>query len=260
MSQLRHRAFTLVELLVVLAIVAVLVGLLLPAIQKVREAAARAQSQGNLKQIGIALHAAARTFQGQMPGANGTCAYPVDGPVVAPLFFHLLPYVEREDVYRAHSLAPSKVPPTTVVLTYVAPLDRTYVRGTAGCSYAANSNGALGAPGGNLNDSFKHKGTSNTLAVCEYAYSLTEDVPMPGNLAGAWYDTTCQFDFGAAAGPPAPMFAPAANTATAFSPGGAQAMMYDGSVRNVSKSVSVASFQWAGNPTATGAQPVAGDW
>lgn len=99
----RLGGFTLIELLVVIAIIAILIGLLLPAVQKVREAAARTQCENNLKQQALAVHNFAETI-GVLPPQSATAA----GAYYAPLYFHMLPYVEQGNIWTmAENIDPS---------------------------------------------------------------------------------------------------------------------------------------------------------
>jgi prepilin-type N-terminal cleavage/methylation domain-containing protein len=106
----RARSFTLIELLVVIAIIAVLIGLLLPAVQKVREAANRAQCQNNLKQIILGTLNMVDTYQGLLPQDWGRYPNPSGGPydgVGGPLFF-ILPFIEQQNLYLATLCLPGQ--------------------------------------------------------------------------------------------------------------------------------------------------------
>jgi prepilin-type N-terminal cleavage/methylation domain-containing protein/prepilin-type processing-associated H-X9-DG protein len=153
----RAVGFTLIELLVVIAIIAILIALLLPAVQKVREAAARAQCQNNLKQVCLATVDCSDSHRGLLPPGLGN--YPGRGPSAnlgqGGLLFHILPWIEQQNLYKSsfgtdgrngglptYSAWNVQNSPGSIIPNYICPSDPTQDQGWANAktSYTYNAN------------------------------------------------------------------------------------------------------------------------
>ncbi len=257
------RAFTLIELLVALAVIALLVGLLLPAVQRVREAASGVRCKNNLKQIGLAAHNYHATYGTFPPG--GVEWRPPGNASRRQLAWSafILPFLEQEVLFRRLDLgtpfdSPQNAPAAATVLpVYLCPSSLRpgpTVEGRGACDYGGIYGERITSPnqppkGAMVYDqAFRAAditdGTSNTLMI-------GEDTHWP---EGQWINGANLFDQAFAINQ-APPFE---NDLRSDHPGGVNVLFCDGSARSLRPSLDLPTL--AALCTRAGGEPVGGEF
>jgi len=257
LRKLRGRGFTLIELLVVIAIIAILIGLLLPAVQKVREAANRSQCQNNLKQIGLACQSYHDTKKKMVLGGANTTS-----PADWCWAYFILPHIEQSSQWKAAGAgqvaALGGQPVIGAINSYLCPSRSRQPISTAGgnspgwnapfTDYCINWQSFVNESNttgrritlGNISNL---NGTSNTILVGEgrmdaneYAHNRSDnwcEVIYSGGYGGTGRGDANAGDQGTTIVPDAPGIGQNNGWGSAHG-GGAQFVMCDGSVRMVS--------------------------
>jgi hypothetical protein len=275
----RVRAFSLVDLVILIGIIAILIALLLPAVERVRPAAAAAQSRNNIKQVILAGHSCVSSHEGsQMPPVQGD--FPFQGKEnwagggTGSFYFHILPYIDNDPLLKSSQTGPGwdgiSVPnpgtgpvawnqyhyrfgdvPTAVLKWLISPQDPTYIQGQTTTSYAINALAFPESNGPRLPADFPD-GSNNTVAIAEMASVALDD--WVGDQVSTVY-RNWQNDPGFTASPviippiySGPHLSALANRPTCFVPSGCIVGMVDGSVRNVPPTISTTTWYAACTP------------
>ena len=246
----QRNGFSLLELLVILALLALLIGMLLTAVQRVREAANRAQCQNNLKQICLALHNIHDAYKAFPPIAG---PFPGNAKNYGTLFYHILPFIEQDNVWKqSENFVWNKGTYSIAIPVYLCPSDASappnhkYKDWLATSNYGANWL-VFGTGGGRF--ATITDGLSNTIGFAE-RYQMCHDTPCAWGYPGLYYwaPVFAYFSQGKfQVQPAAEQCDPA--VPQSVHPGGIPVAMLDGSTRHLSLNISPQTWWHACTPS-----------